>query len=191
MLTRMRPIFSLIVLFSLALAGCLTPKAHENPKTTQELQTVLQDFHMKLRWGLWEQASQYTTDNYRNEFMGRYEELGEDYKITDLEIKKVELGEPVSVVEVEQRWYVEPDMTVQKKRFVESWVFSAVGWRINERIPKAEYRERQQGKRDRKKKAEDPTTQPADDALSEEEEPSDDEERESPFIENPEPRDDE
>ncbi len=134
----------LLLLVSLVLStGCLTPKAHENPKTTQELRHVLQDFHMKMRWGLWEQASAYTTDNYRNEFMGRYEELGEDFKITDLNIKSVKLGEPVSTVEVEQQWYVEPDMTVQKKRFMESWVFLAGAWRINERIPKSEYRERQ------------------------------------------------
>lgn len=142
----MMPYRATIALLTLVLlAGCVTPKAHEDPRTTQELRHVLQDFHMKMRWGLWEQAAQYTTDNYRNEFLGRYEELGEDFKIVDLNIKSVKLGEPVSTVEVEQEWYVEPDMTVQKKRFIESWVYLAGGWRINERITKTEFRERQAG----------------------------------------------
>ena len=136
----------LMSLLVLLLAGCLTPKAHENPKTTQELQVALQDFHMKLRWGLWEQAAAYTADNYRNQFLGRYEELGEDYKIVKLEVKQVKLGDPVSTVEVEQEWYVEPVMVVQKKRYIESWVFHAGMWRINERITKEEFRSREQGK---------------------------------------------
>ena len=136
-------LLALIVLF---VAACITPKAHENPKTTQELRLILEDFHMKMRWGLWEQAAAYTTDTYRNQFLGRYEELGEDFKITELNIQAVKLGDPVSTVEIEQEWYVEPDMTVQKKRYVESWVYIAGGWRIAERIPKDEWREREQGK---------------------------------------------
>lgn len=139
----MRKIILIISLLTLV-GGCLTPKAHENPKTTQELRLVLQDFHMKMRWHLWEQAAQYATDNYRNQFLGRYEELGEDFKITELQIKTVTLGEPISIVEVEQEWYVEPNMTVQKKRYVESWVHVAGLWRINERITKQEYRQRKQ-----------------------------------------------
>ena len=125
------------------LSGCLTPKAHENPKTADELRTILQDFHMKMRWGLWEQAAAYTAPEYRNEFLGRYEELGDDFKIVDLEIKQVTLADPVSTVDVEQESYQEPDMVVQKKRYIESWVFLGGSWLITERIPKEEWRERQ------------------------------------------------
>lgn len=137
----MRLILTLLTVITLS--GCLTPKAQENPKTADELRTVLQDFHMKLRWGLWEQASAYTAPDYRNEFLGRYEELGEDFKITDLEIKQVTLADPVSTVDVEQEWYQEPDMVVQKKRYIESWIFTGGVWLITERIPKEEWRERQ------------------------------------------------
>jgi hypothetical protein len=144
------------ILFLALLPACITPKAHEKPKSTQELRVVLQDFHMKMRWGLWEQAVQYTTDNYRNEFLGRYEELGEDFKITDLQIKTVTLGDPITTVEVEQQWYVEPDMTVHKKRYIESWVNLNGLWRINERIPKSEFRERMQGKTDKEEAQPDP-----------------------------------
>ena len=125
------------------MVGCLTPKAHENPKTTDELQHVLRDFHMKLRWGLWEQAAAYTSGDFRNEFLGRYEELGEDFKIVNLEIKMVTLAEPVSTVDVEQESYSEREMVVQKKRYIESWVFGNGTWQITERIPKEEWRKRQ------------------------------------------------
>lgn len=134
---------SLLVAVLLFFTGCLTPKAQENPKTTDELRTVLQDFHMKLRWSLWEQAAAYTSPDFRNEFLGRYEELGEDFKIVDLEVKSVTIDDPISIVDVEQQWYQEPDMVVQKKRYIESWVLLGGNWRIIERIPRDEWRERQ------------------------------------------------
>lgn len=148
---------SCVMLFAVLLlgAGCLTPKAHENPKTADELRIILQDFHMKMRWGLWEQAAAYTAPLYRNEFLGRYEELGDDFKIVNLEIKQVTLGEPLSTVDVEQESYQEPDMVVQKKRYIESWGFAGGTWLLHERIPKDKWRERQ--------KAEQPSETPTDD----------------------------
>lgn len=133
----------LFLLLPLLLVGCITPKANENPKTVDELRTVLQDFHMKMRWGLWEQAAAYTSPEYRNEFLGRYEELGEDFKIVNLEVKSVTLGDPVSTVDVEQESYEEPDMVVQKKRYIETWALVGGTWRITERVPKDEWRARQ------------------------------------------------
>ena len=131
-----------VLLASLFVFGCITPKAHENPKTTEELRTILQDFHMKLRWQLWDQAASYATDDYRNEFLGRYEELGEDFKIVNLEIKTVTLDDPISTVDVEQESYGD-NMVVEKKRYIESWIYISGVWRIAERIPKKEWRERQ------------------------------------------------
>ena len=133
----------LLITLCIVIGGCLTPKAHENPKTADELRVILQDFHMKLRWSLWEQAAAYTAPAYRNEFLGRYEELGDDFKIVNLEIKQVTLGDPISTVDVEQEWYLEPNMVVQKKRYIESWVTVNGTWLIAERIPKEEWRERQ------------------------------------------------
>lgn len=139
----MRILFLLLVL---TFTGCITPKVHENPKTTEELRTILQDFHMKLRWGLWDQAAAYASDDYKNEFLGRYEELGDDFKIVNLDIKTVTLDEPLSTVDVEQESYTEPSMVVEKKRYIESWIHVSGMWRIVERIPKKEWRERQKKK---------------------------------------------
>ncbi len=147
---------SLLLILLLVLPGCLTPKAHENPKTADELRTILQDFHMKMRWGLWEQAAAYTSPDYRNEFLGRYEELGDDFKIVNLEIKQVTLDDPISLVDVEQESYQEPDMVVQKKRYMESWIFAGGSWMITERIPKEEWRDRQK----ESPKAPEPKTDP-------------------------------
>lgn len=134
---------TLLIALAALLTGCLTPKAHENPKTADELRVILQDFHMKMRWGLWEQAAAYTAPAYRNEFLGRYEELGDEFKITNIEIKQVTLGDPLAIVDVEQESYQEPEMVVQKKRYIETWQTVNGSWLIGERIPKDEWRERQ------------------------------------------------
>lgn len=141
-------IYLTILLVAVVLPGCITPKAQENPKTTSQLRTVLDDFDMKMRYGLWEQAAAYATPDFRNEFLGRYEELGDDFKITELNIKEVTVGDPVTIVDIEQRSYTEPDMVVHKKRYIESWVLVNKLWKIKGRIPKEEWRKRQEGKLD-------------------------------------------
>lgn len=148
----------LFALAALSLPGCLTPQKHTQPKETAELRHAVQDFHMKLRWGLWEQAAAYTFEGYRNEFMGRYEELGDDYKITNIEIKKVELEPEIAVVEVEQEWYHEPNMTVQDDRFMEMWVLVVGVWRLKERITKREFRARKEAAAEQTKSSQPPDT---------------------------------
>ena len=126
-------------------------KEKNRPKESTDLRFVVSQFHMKMRWGQWEQASAYVEPEYRQRFMGRYEELGEDFKITDLEVKSVQVASAEqSDVEVEQQWYHEPNMTVQKERFIETWVMTEQGWRLKSRDTKEDWRE--------KNKA--PTTEP-------------------------------
>ena len=142
---------SMVVLFALVVTAlspaCFTPQKQTNPKDTADLRQSVQDFHMKLRWGLWEQAADYAVGGFHNEFLGRYEEFGEDYKITNLDVKKVDLKPDSAVVEVKQEWYHEPNMTVQKKRYVETWKMVDGIWRLTDRMTRDEYRSRKK-KRD-------------------------------------------
>ena len=122
-------------------------KNKDLPKESTDLRYVVGQFHMKMRWGLWEQASAYVQDEYRSRFIGRYEEYGDDFKITELEIKSVRLESAEhSDVEVEQRWYHEPDMTVKKDRFMETWTMTDKGWRLKMRETKAMWRKKQDQK---------------------------------------------
>lgn len=142
--TRFQTIRSLIVIVMLLMVGCSAAmnKNKDKPKETTDLRVIVTQFHLKMRWGQWEQASAYLQPEFRNRFSGRYEEYGDDYKITELEVKTVAAKtDKLSEVEVEQRWYHEPNMTVQKDRFMETWVMTPAGWRLKERMTKTEWRE--------------------------------------------------
>lgn len=131
----------LIALLVTACAGRQSP----HPSDAAQLRPTVEQFHLKMRWSLWEEASAHTTDNYRHQFLGAWEERGEDYKITDLGVRSVVIDDRRAIVEVEQEWY-RGDMVVRKERFVETWVFqdSGVGgfWLLDERIEREEFRTR-------------------------------------------------
>ncbi len=127
-------------------------KSKDQPKESTDLKLIVMHFHQHMRWGLWEKASMYMDESVRYKFLGRFEELGEDYKITDLEIKQVLRTPEESTVEVEQQWYHEPNMTVQKERLMEVWKLGSDGWRLSERTPKKEYRRKKKEEADKAKK---------------------------------------
>lgn len=139
-------------------SGCMSSKP--TIEDGQELQGALRNFHKNLRWARYEFASELVADAYRPTFMGRYEELGEDFHIVMLEVKKVVMvpGErrsshdvnPPSArarVEVEQQWYREPSMTVRKDKYVELWRRQRDGWRLTERLLREEWREREKARK--------------------------------------------
>ncbi len=137
------PLFALLTLFCLGLTtGCATGP-DERPGDPAALQAEVRAFHTNLRWARWEHASNSIHDAYVQEFMGRYEELGEDYRIVDVTTVSAEIGDDgrSAVVEVDQEWYQLPSTSVQKVRFVERWVFEDDRWSLRERMPRDEYRE--------------------------------------------------
>ena len=88
------------------------------------------------------------SDSYRQRFLGRYEEMGEDLHIISLEVKKVafenEEKARLAIVELEQQWYREPNMTVKKDKLIERWERTAQGWRLAARMTKKEYRDQKE-----------------------------------------------
>lgn len=144
------------VMMALALAlvapalgcGANTPR-QPTVDESNELQGALRNFHKNLRWARYEFAAELIVDEYKQTFLGRYEELGDDFHIVMLEVTKVELlpgeelGQARASVEVEQQWYKEPNMTVKKDVFIELWERDRSGWRLTERLPRDEYRARE------------------------------------------------
>lgn len=139
-------ILSLTVLTLLALTGpltgCATP-GEERPGDPAALQSDVRAFHTNFRWARWEHASRSVHEAYVQEFMGRYEELGEDYRIVDMTTVSMEMEDDgfSALVEVDQEWYQLPSTSVQKVRFVERWVWEDGRWWMRERMPRDEYRE--------------------------------------------------
>ena len=120
-----------------------------------ELQEVVGVFHRDMRWSRFEQAGLRVSPKYRPSFMGRYEEFGEDFHVTHLEVKSVTWGVnpeqaevPRALVEVEQEWYREPNMTLKKERFVEVWEPEGGGWMLTSRLKKEEWQAREKARRE-------------------------------------------
>ena len=115
----------------------------ERPGDPQALEAEARNFHMNMRWSRWEHASDSVHPAFRQEFMGRYEELGDDFDIVDLDLKSAELTEEgfAAILEVEQEWFQLPNTSVESERFVERWIYEDGVWRMRERMKREEYRE--------------------------------------------------
>jgi hypothetical protein len=111
------------------------------------LREVVVEFHRNLRWARYDHAVAVVHTSYKERFRGRYEELGEDYHIIDLRIRKVDIQDEQATVEVEQKWYREPNMTVRKDRFVELWEPTRDSWEMHDRITKDEWLARNEEKK--------------------------------------------
>lgn len=141
--------------------GCATTQSNNNLESPQDLQMRVESFHRYLRWEMFEKAAGTVHEAHRETFLGRYEEYGDDLDIVSVEMRRIDrddspgeetqksgrgsgpkTGQRVRV-EVEQRWYVEPDMRVKEKRFVEIWELTGQGWMLRERMRREEWRRRQ------------------------------------------------
>ena len=135
-------LLSLLVVATFAF-GCASEKPkpeNKNPGDPAALQYNVTNFHIDMRWGRWEQAALYTEEGYQQGFLGRYDELGDDFKIVDLNIKSITIEEGMAEVDVEQESYKLPSMVVEKTRYIEVWKPVDDSWRLSERTEREEYR---------------------------------------------------
>ena len=158
---RLRPRMAalwMVALMALGMgAGCAA--AQNSADDGQALKASVTEFHRNLRWSRYEFAAQHVDPKFREAFLGRYEELGEDYHLIQLEIKKLELSKdeerPVATIEVEEKWYKEPNMVVKTDRVIERWERIRDGWFMVERIEKDEWKAREKEKNNPAAPAED------------------------------------
>lgn len=129
------------------LSGCAQTQ-NAKVDSRYELQLTVENFHRDLRWEEFERASEVIHPSFQNKFLGRYRDYGDDLDIVNLEIKSIESeATDRKIVEVEQKWVVEPDMTVNEKRFVEVWRRSENGWFLRRRMRKTEWERRRESDR--------------------------------------------
>lgn len=150
MIAHVRRLTLLICLaLSLTLAACAASPDHIDDGIA--LKNSVQEFHKNLRWARYQEAALHVSPDYRNTFLGRYEELGEEFHITELEVKSVlyekdEDNNPIAIVETEQQWYKERTMTIKKERFIERWRRDREGWQMLSRDTKDEWKAKQKEK---------------------------------------------
>ncbi len=145
-----------ILIACMTLGACAGPQAVGEDK--MDLDQSLKTFHKNLRWSRYEIASEQLTPSYKQRFLGRYEEMGEDMHFVHLEVLKIDRDDDVEAtvanVEVLQKWYREPDMTVKNDKIIEIWRRESSGWQLSDRVEKTEWRERERAKKDAKIDAE-------------------------------------
>lgn len=128
---------------ALSWLGCAASPDHIDD--TVALRHSVQEFHKNLRWARYQEASIMVSPEYRNTFIGRYEELGDEFHITELEVKNVtyekdEQKRAIAIVETEQQSYKEETMTVKKEKYIEKWRRDRAGWQMLSRQTKKEWR---------------------------------------------------
>lgn len=133
---------TLIFALAMTLACAHGSDKQLDPKDSADIRLIVTDYNMKMKWGMYDAASLYVLPAERQEFIGRYEEKGDDFKIVEIAIKGVTMADDEkAMIEVEQEWYG-ADMVVKKERFVEYWEVLDGNWMRGERVTKDEYRKR-------------------------------------------------
>lgn len=124
------------LLCALALGACTST----NDKPKEDLATNVRAFHNHMRWARYHEASAYLQAADQEAFLGRHEELGDDWRVVEYEIKAVRVTRPdeEAEAEIEVQWIREPDMRVHKDKIIEVWRNLDGHWRVVERrvIPK-------------------------------------------------------
>jgi hypothetical protein len=110
---------------SCALCGC-----QSKPQERANLGFSVQTYHQHLRWGRYQQAASFLVPEERNAFLGRHDELGDDYKVMNVEIRHLapEADPNEASAEVIIEWVREPDMVVHKDKRTQTWVLREGAW---------------------------------------------------------------
>ena len=145
----MKRIIVLVGLFALVTAGCATNRKN-HVDDSRDLKMRVKRFHADMRWARYDSAAKLVAPEERQRFLGRYEELGEDYDIASIELRTVTRPtNGVAVVEIIQESVTEPSMVVDKHRYVELWKKHEGGWMLSKRMRKKEWKAWKKEHRDR------------------------------------------
>lgn len=133
-------LFSCIVFLLVSSLGCNHAPHEKTMDDGRDLQLRVQSFHTDLRWARYESAAEVIVPAERSRFLGRYEELGDDYKIANMDLITVKRpSEKEAIVEMEQESYKEPQMTVKKQTFIELWEKRGGHWMLVKRLLEDEW----------------------------------------------------
>lgn len=132
---------ALMVLAIAGAAACAHSPTEQSIDDQADLQLTVQTFHRDMRWMRWESAAMVVAPEKRQAFLARYEELGEDFHVANLEMKSLDRLKDEVVIEIEQESYTEPAMIVKKERYVEVWKKPESDWFMTKRMLKDDYKE--------------------------------------------------
>lgn len=140
-ISRLGALLVLLLLVGLGGAGvgCAHSPTDQSVKDQADLELTVTTFHRDMRWRRWEAAAASVAPERRRQFLARYRELGDDFHISNLEIKTLDRVGSEVIVDLEEESYTEPAMIVKKKRYIEVWEKPDNAWLLTRRMLKDEY----------------------------------------------------
>lgn len=129
-----RALVALFLFLSLSwLGACGGPQIRPEGLFEEHVRT----FHTHMRWGRWESAASFIPDEDRFDFLGEYDELGDDYQVVEYEITNMSLNSDglTGIVSVKVESFRLPSTRVRPQRFLESWEWNEHRriWELEER----------------------------------------------------------
>lgn len=131
-------------LAALALSLALLPACegsfakYSTSARVKQLHEAVKDFNKYVRWQEWERASKYVAEEDREEFKEKFQEIEEEFRITEFNIRHTDVDDVESKfaeTTVLYRYYILPSVTEKKVRATQNWVWSETSHRWEVKSP--------------------------------------------------------
>ena len=127
-------LYRYLAILAFLVTPMLLPACSTQPSKQDDLRLTVQAYHGHLRWGRYTEAASFLPAAEQAEFIGRHDELGDTYRIVELELRSITFPRPNEAeVQIAMQWIREPDMTVYKDRITEIWHRTEEGWIVVKR----------------------------------------------------------
>jgi hypothetical protein len=116
-----------VLIVLLLLSGCEgTFGKYSSGNRSNQLHEAVLEYNKYVRWQEWEKASDYIKTDEQSAFKQQLEELEEDLRITDFEIRDTDVDSDAktATARILYRYYWLPSITEKKMRFSQKWVWS-------------------------------------------------------------------
>lgn len=123
-----RAVLAVLALSLLLFPGCEgTFAKYSASSRVKQLHEAVKDFNKYVRWQEWERASDYVAKDDREAFKSKFQEIEEEFRITEFEIRHTDVDDVDSKfaeTTVLYRYYILPSVTEKKVRATQNWVWS-------------------------------------------------------------------
>jgi hypothetical protein len=100
-----------------------------SPSPQEVIDRTVYTFDQHVRWKRFDKASRFVSQAARDQFLKSFEGSEETLSIDDLEVKDINFDGPNKVtISVEARYYKLPSVTLQKKKWVQTWEKKGDDW---------------------------------------------------------------
>lgn len=122
----MRRILGIAGIVALGLAGCGAA-----PKSGEDLMTSVRTYNEGIRWDRLTAAASRVPPPEREDFVDERDELGENLKISDWEVKRVmDKRKDQAYVHVKYTWYLNSEGIVRETHAKQTWERKGKAWLI-------------------------------------------------------------